>query len=69
MTAQTAVAAEQAVSSGTTSTTERIEARVKESWPWFVTRASGFVAAALLFSLVLSGIGMLTGYSFGYLNH
>ncbi len=62
--AQTVVAAETTSNNGTISTAERVETRVKESWPWFVTRASGLVAAVLLFSLVLSGIGMLTGHSF-----
>ncbi len=35
--------------------------RVAASWPWYVIRASGFVAAGLLVLLMLSGIGQVTG--------
>lgn len=36
-------------------------ARVAASWPWYVIRAAGFVAAGLLFLLILSGIFQVTG--------
>lgn len=35
--------------------------RVATTWPWYVTRAAGFVAAGLLVLLILSGIGQVTG--------
>ena len=37
------------------------------SWPWYLTRASGMLAAALLFLLFISGVGLVTGYTFRYL--
>ncbi len=39
-------------------------ARILSSWPWYLTRASGLVAALLLTLLILSGIGMYTGIQF-----
>ena len=41
--------------------------RAKTAWPWYITRASGIVAAILLVILILSGIGLITGYSFKFL--
>ena len=41
--------------------------RVQTSWPWYVTRASGLVAALLMFMLMLSGIGFITGRTFRFL--
>jgi len=35
--------------------------RVSSTWPWYVIRGSGFVAAGLLILLMLSGIGQVTG--------
>jgi len=37
------------------------------SWPWYLTRASGIIAAILLFLLIISGVGLITGYTFRYL--
>lgn len=34
------------------------------SWPWYIVRASGLVAAALIILLILSGIGLITGHTF-----
>lgn len=34
------------------------------SWPWYVTRASGFVAVLLLAATVLWGIGQITGLTY-----
>lgn len=39
-------------------------ARITSSWPWYLTRASGLVAALLLTLLIISGIGMYTGIQF-----
>lgn len=39
-------------------------ARVATSWPWYVIRAAGFVAAGLLILLMLSGIGQVTGLTY-----
>ena len=35
--------------------------RVATSWPWYIIRAAGFIAAGLLVLLMLSGIGQVTG--------
>ena len=37
------------------------------NWPWYLVRASGLVAALCLFILTLSGIGMITGSTFKFL--
>lgn len=47
---------------------EKLTDKAKSSWPWYVTRASGLVAAILLLVLMLSGIGMITGHSFKFLD-
>ncbi len=46
---------------------EKVSARAETSWPWYVTRASGIVAAAALFMLILSGIGLVSGGAFRFL--
>ncbi len=46
---------------------QKILQRADSSWPWYVTRASGFVAAAALFMLILSGIGLVAGGAFRFL--
>lgn len=43
---------------------EVIEQQAKKSWPWYVIRASGIVAAITLAALMLSGIGSVTGHFF-----
>jgi predicted ferric reductase len=40
--------------------------RVEISWPWYLTRASGLVAAASFVILMLSGIGLVTGHTFSF---
>ena len=40
--------------------------RVTASWPWYIIRAAGFVAAGLLFLLMLSGIGQVTGLTYRF---
>jgi len=42
--------------------------RTKTSWPWYLARASGLVAATALVLLMLSGIGQITGYTFRFLD-
>lgn len=44
-----------------------VKDKFAHSWPWYVTRASGLVAAASLVMLLLSGIGSVTGQTFKYL--
>ncbi len=51
-----------------TSVAQRLTERAKTSWPWYVARGSGLVAAAALVILLLSGIGQVTGYSFRFLD-
>lgn len=38
--------------------------RFKQSWSWYISRASGILAAVLLVVLIISGIGLLTGYTY-----
>lgn len=49
------------------SVSKQLETRAKSSWPWYITRAAGFVAAFTLVLLMLSGIGFITGGSFKFL--
>lgn len=46
---------------------EKLTTRTQKSWPWYVTRGSGLVAAASLIILMLSGIGLVGGYMFRFL--
>lgn len=46
---------------------QKIAERTASSWPWYVTRGSGLVAAFALIILMLSGIGQVTGYTFKFL--
>jgi predicted ferric reductase len=41
--------------------------RVGTSWPWYVIRGAGFVAAGLLILLMISGIGQVTGIIYRYI--
>lgn len=41
--------------------------RVGNSWPWYITRAAGFIAAGLLVLLMFSGIGQVTGIIYRYI--
>lgn len=43
---------------------EKAKERSRNSWPWYVARASGLVAAVSLVILMLSGMGLVTGYTF-----
>ncbi|HET8991492.1 MAG TPA: hypothetical protein VFN31_00470 [Candidatus Saccharimonadales bacterium] len=49
------------------SVTKQLESRAKTTWPWYLTRAAGMVAAVSLVLLMLSGIGFITGASFKFL--
>lgn len=49
------------------SVSKQLATRAKSSWPWYITRAAGFVAAFSLVLLMLSGIGFITGFSFKFL--
>ncbi len=46
---------------------QKVTQRAEASWPWYVTRASGLVAAGALIILMLSGIGLVTGGTFRFL--
>ena len=50
-----------------TSTVHIIAQRVSTSWPWYVIRGAGFVAAGLLILLMLSGIGQVTGITYRFI--
>ncbi|NCQ53852.1 hypothetical protein COV88_00550 [Candidatus Saccharibacteria bacterium CG11_big_fil_rev_8_21_14_0_20_41_19] len=49
------------------SVVEQLTNRVLGSWPWYLVRASGIVAAIVLVILMLSGIGLVTGHTFRFL--
>jgi predicted ferric reductase len=40
--------------------------RVVTSWPWYIVRGAGFVAAGLIVLLMLSGIGQVTGLTYRF---
>lgn len=44
-----------------------VAGRLTSSWPWYVTRASGLIAAALLVVLMITGISVFTGYEFKFM--
>ncbi len=46
---------------------KQLVTRARSSWPWYITRAAGFVAAIALVLLILSGIGFITGATFRFL--
>lgn len=46
---------------------QKLTSRAKASWPWFIVRSSGIVAALSLVILMLSGIGSITGDTFRFL--
>ncbi len=46
------------------STSQIATQRFEATWTWYVIRAAGIVAAILLFLLIISGIGMVTGYTY-----
>lgn len=41
--------------------------RAQGSWPWYLVRGSGIIAAITMVILMLSGIGMITGHTFKFL--
>ena len=46
---------------------KQLGTRANASWPWYITRAAGFVAAISLALLILSGTGFITGATFKFL--
>lgn len=44
-----------------------LKERVQNTWPWYLTRASGLVAGFLLVILMISGTGFITGSTFRFL--
>jgi hypothetical protein len=49
------------------STTHVITERLSTSWPWYVIRGAGFIAAGLVVLLVLSGIMQVTGLIYRFI--
>lgn len=47
---------------------DKLVSRARSSWPWYIARASGLVAAAALIILMLSGIGQISGVTFRLLD-
>jgi len=56
-----------AQSSSSQSVTQAVVKRARSSWPWYITRGSGIVAAIMLGILILLGVGQITGYTFTFL--
>lgn len=50
------------------SVTEKFVSNLTESWPWYIARGSGLIAAISLAILMLSGIGQITGHTFKVLD-
>ncbi len=46
---------------------DKVIEQAKHSWPWYVARGSGFIAAITLVLLMLSGIGQITGQTYRFL--
>ena len=46
---------------------QQLASRTKSAWPWYITRAAGLTAAMLLLILIFSGVGLVTGYTFRFL--
>jgi len=46
---------------------QEVLTRTIDSWPWYVVRGSGIVAAVSLVILMLSGVGFITGHTFKFL--
>lgn len=46
---------------------QKLTDRTKTSWSWYVTRGSGLIAAVSLVVLMLSGMGLVTGFTFRFL--
>lgn len=49
------------------SASQRLINRTKSSWPWYIARAAGLIAAIALIALMLSGVGLITGSTFKFL--
>lgn len=47
-----------------TTTAQEIGIKLQQSWPWYVARGAGMTAAALLVLLIISGIGLVTGFTY-----
>lgn len=47
---------------------EKVVSSLVESWPWYISRATGLVAAISLVILMLSGIGQITGMTYRLLD-
>lgn len=47
--------------------TQQIIGRIQTSWPWYLVRGSGLIAALSLVILILSGLGSVTGQTFKFL--
>lgn len=41
--------------------------RIGSSWPWYIIRGAGFAAFALMFLLMISGIGHVTGLTYRFI--
>lgn len=46
---------------------QQLVTRAQNSWPWYLVRGSGIIAAITLVILMLSGIGLVTGHTFKFL--
>lgn len=44
--------------------TDKVTDKARTSWPWYVCRASGLIAAVSLVLLIVSGVGQVTGFTY-----
>lgn len=49
------------------STVQLTGQRISQNWPWYIIRGSGFAGVGLLIIIMLSGIGMVTGLTYRFL--
>lgn len=49
------------------SVAKKIASAAHDTWPWYVARGTGLVAAMALVILMLSGIGQITGHTYKFL--
>lgn len=49
------------------SVSDKVAQKARTSWPWYLVRGSGIVAAVSLVLLMLSGIGQITGHTYRFL--
>ena len=55
------------VQNADSSVTATITERISNSWPWYISRGSGLLASLFVVLLIFSGIGLVTGQTYKYI--